>query len=70
MIQISGVHFRVVGVNEKKGSLFGNSQDEFVLMPLGAFQKLFGSRRARAHGEAARPELVERTMDEARVALR
>ena len=46
VIQINGVHFRVVGVNEEKGSLFGNSQDEFIVIPLGAFQKLFGSRRS------------------------
>ena len=29
-IQVNGVHFSVLGVNEKKGSVFGNSQDEFV----------------------------------------
>ena len=46
VIQINGMHFRVVGVSEKKGSVFGNSQDEFVLIPLGAFQHLFGSRRS------------------------
>src|SRR5262245_13193878 len=45
-IQVRGVHFRVIGVNEEKGSLFGNSQDEFVVVPLDNFQKLFGSRRS------------------------
>ena len=45
-VQINGMHFTVVGVSEKKGSIFGNSQDEFVLIPLGAFQRLFGSRRS------------------------
>ena len=44
-VQINGMHFKVVGVSEKKGSMFGNSQDEFVLIPLGAFHRLFGSRR-------------------------
>ena len=44
-IKIEGVHFRVIGVNEKKGSVFGQSQDEFAVIPLGAFQKIFGSRR-------------------------
>ena len=39
-------HFRVVGVSEKKGSVFGNSQDEFAVIPLGAFQQIFGSRRS------------------------
>ena len=36
MIKIAGLHFRVVGVSEKKGSFFGQSQDEFVVIPLGA----------------------------------
>ena len=31
-----GVHFRVVGVAPKKGAILGQSQDEFVVVPLGA----------------------------------
>ena len=46
LINVGGQHFRVVGVNEKKGSLFGNSQDDFVLIPLGKFQQMFGTRRS------------------------
>ena len=46
MIRIAGVPFRVVGVSEKKGSFFGNSQDNFVVIPLGAYQKLFGARQS------------------------
>ncbi len=45
-IKIEGIHFRVVGVSEKKGSMFGQSQDEFALIPLGVFQKIFGYRRS------------------------
>ena len=52
-----GMHFRVVGVSEKKGSAFGNSQDEFAIIPLGSFQKMFGSRHAEpaAAGQAEVP---------------
>ena len=39
-------NFRVVGVSAKKGAAFGNSLDEFVVIPLGAFQKLFGTRQS------------------------
>jgi len=68
---VNGVHFRVVGVNEKKGSLFGNSQDDFVLIPLGAFQKMFGSRRSfEITVKPVDPSLVPQAMEEARVALR
>ena len=65
------MHFRVIGVNEEKGSLFGNSQDEFIVIPLGTFQKLFGSRRSLELTVKPRdPMQIEKTMDEARVALR
>jgi putative ABC transport system permease protein len=70
-IQINGTHFRVVGVSERKGSVFGNPQDEFVLIPLGAFQRLFGSRRSlELTVKAFNPDEVPRAIDEARVALR
>jgi putative ABC transport system permease protein len=71
VIRIGGTHFRVVGVNEKKGSVFGNSQDEFVVIPLGAFQKLFGSRRSlEVTVKPVDPSLLPAAMDEARTALR
>jgi putative ABC transport system permease protein len=44
-IQIRGVHFRVVGVSAKRGTVLGSSQDEFAIIPLGQLQMLFGSRR-------------------------
>jgi putative ABC transport system permease protein len=71
VIQINGVHFRVVGVSEKKGSVFGNSQDEFALIPLAAFQRLFGSRRSLdLTVKPVTPDQLQEAMDEARVALR
>jgi putative ABC transport system permease protein len=71
VIQIDGVHFRVIGVSEKKGSVFGSSQDEFVVIPLPAFQRLFGSRRSlELTVKPATPELLPDAMDDARVALR
>jgi putative ABC transport system permease protein len=45
-VQIDGVHFRVVGVSAKKGTILGQSQDSFALIPLGQFSMLFGSRRS------------------------
>ena len=45
VIQLEGVHFRVVGVSSKRGALLGQSQDEFAVIPLGQFQIIFGSRR-------------------------
>jgi putative ABC transport system permease protein len=70
-ILVNGVHHRVVGVNEKKGTMFGNSLDDFVVIPLGSFLKLFGSRRSlELTVKPTDPSLVPAAMDEARVALR
>jgi putative ABC transport system permease protein len=44
-VQVQGVHFRVVGVSAKRGTLLGQSQDEFAVIPLTQFQQMFGSRR-------------------------
>ncbi|MCC7124161.1 MAG: ABC transporter permease [Acidobacteria bacterium] len=71
LIRVAGVNFRVVGVSAKKGAAFGNSLDEFVVIPLGAYQKLFGSRQSLALMVRPRDAtLVQAAKDETRVALR
>jgi putative ABC transport system permease protein len=71
VIQIRGTHFRVVGVSEKKGSVFGNPQDEFAMIPLISYQHLFGSRRSlEMTVKPASPDQLTEAMDDARVALR
>jgi putative ABC transport system permease protein len=72
VIKIGTVHHRVIGVSEKKGSAFGNSQDNFALIPLGNFRKIFG---ARPYGlqllvKPKSPEVIKAAMDDATVALR
>jgi putative ABC transport system permease protein len=70
-IKIAGINFRVVGVSEKKGSFFGNSQDNFAVIPLGAYQKLFGARQSlQLVVKPASPEQLSAAMDDATVALR
>ena len=70
-IRIAGVPFTVVGVSKKKGAAFGQSLDEFVVIPLGAYQKLFGARQSLALMVKPRNEtLVDLAKDETRVALR
>jgi putative ABC transport system permease protein len=70
-IKVAGMPFRIVGVSAKKGAFFGNSLDEFVVIPLGQYHKLFGSRQSLALMVKPRdPALVEFAKDEARIALR
>ena len=70
-INVGGKYFRVVGINEKKGSLFGNSQDDFVVIPLGQALQLFGTRRSLELTVKPRdPALLEAAMEQARLAMR
>jgi putative ABC transport system permease protein len=71
MVKIAGVHFRVVGVSEQKGSTFGQSQDEFAIIPLGAYQKLFGARQSLGlMVKPTDPSVIDPAIDDAIVALR
>jgi len=71
VIQVEGVHFRVVGVSSKKGAFLGNSQDEFAVIPLGQFQMIFGARRALSITVKPRDMRdLQATMDDAIAALR
>jgi putative ABC transport system permease protein len=44
-ISVAGVRMQVVGVLDKRGSLFGSNQDTTITMPIGTFMKHFGRRR-------------------------
>ncbi len=70
-IKIAGVNFRVVGVSEQKGSFFGNSQDNFAVIPLGAYQRLFGARQSlQLMVKPVTTDVMPSAMDDATVALR
>jgi len=68
---VDGRPFDVVGVAKAKGSVFGNSQDNFLMVPIETYFKIYGARqgisyRARALG----PTFVYRAQDQARMLLR
>jgi putative ABC transport system permease protein len=70
-IKIAGVPFTVVGVSKKKGAAFGQSLDEYAVIPLGQYQKLFGARQSLALMVKPRDAaLANLAKDEARIALR
>jgi putative ABC transport system permease protein len=71
VIKIQGVHFRVVGVSERKGGAFGASLDGFAVIPVGSHLKLFGARQSLSLMiKPASPALLPVAMDDATVALR
>src|SRR6185503_9431424 len=71
VIRIAGVQFRVVGVSKKRGAAFGQSQDAFAIIPLGAYMRLFGARQSLTLlAKPSSPDVLDAAMDDATVALR
>jgi putative ABC transport system permease protein len=70
-IAIEGIPYEVVGVAKTLGSVFGNSQDNFVMIPIESYFKTYGSRNGiRVIAKAIdQPHLAE-AEDEVRVLLR
>lgn len=71
IIAIEGRPYEVIGVAKALGSVFGNSQDNFAMIPIESYFKTYGSRRGiRLVAKAIdQPHLME-AEDEARVLLR
>jgi putative ABC transport system permease protein len=44
-IKIDGLKYRVVGILEKQGDFFGQSQDNYAVVPIGTFRNAFGRHR-------------------------
>jgi len=70
-IRIGGRQFRVVGVSEQRGSMGGRSQDEYVVIPLGNYQKIYGSQQSlNLMVKPKDTSLMGQAMDDAVVAMR
>ncbi|MCP4685813.1 MAG: FtsX-like permease family protein [bacterium] len=72
VIKIGGRKYTVVGLAKKRGEMFGESQDDFIVVPLSAYTRQFGQPRRGVNVviKAASVEQLEETMDEVRVILR
>lgn len=71
VIKLGNQHFTVIGISEKKGSVFGNSQDTFAIVPLGYYQKMFGARmNLQLMVRPRTADVLNAAMDDATVALR
>ena len=67
VIKIKGIDYTVIGVTERKGQAFGQSQDYFVLIPISLYIQRF-SNKWTSLGivfEAESADMYEKTMDEA-----
>ena len=73
-IYIAGIPYKIIGVQVAKGSVFGQSQDNFVLLPLKTFSTASGgikfSRAPSFVGTPAGSTSMDLAVDEVRVLLR
>ena len=71
-LRADGVPYTVIGVIEKQGSTFGQSQDNFIAVPLTTYQKSYGTQKTVTiyiKAGSAGPRL-EAVADEVRVLMR
>ncbi len=71
-VRAGSAEFQVIGTFEAIGSILGQDQDSFVIVPMGVFQRMYGTRRSvTLEIKAAADDLVfERALDQARLAMR
>jgi len=71
-IRVDGVPYTIVGIGERQGKTFGQSQDNWVAVPFSAYQHTYGTNEsltvyARANGDS---KVMERAEDQVRVIMR
>jgi len=71
-IRVDGIPYTIVGVGDRQGKTLGQSQDNWVAVPITTYQQTYGYNDsvdiyARANGNA---EVMERAKDEVRVLMR
>jgi putative ABC transport system permease protein len=70
-LSIRGIPLHIVGVEEKRGSMFGQSLDNQAYIPLTTYRKIFGGRQSlQIHGKAPTREQFQNAIEDARMALR
>lgn len=73
-IQVDGVSYEVVGVAKAQGSVFGQSQDKFVMVPISSFFKTYGLHNNQNQLafmiKAIDPQHLNEAEDEVRMLLR
>ena len=76
-IKIDGRKFTVVGVLEDKSSAMGGRFNQYLIIPVTTFKKIYGTRRADGQErsvnitvQAKTPELLEKAIDETRTVMR
>jgi len=70
-LRIGYARFLIIGLGEKKGKIFGESLDNYIIIPLSTFNKIYGMRRSiRINIHTSSPEKMVVAQEEVRTILR
>ncbi len=69
-LKVRGLPMRVVGVEEKRGSFFGDSVDRHIYIPVTTHMQIWGRNGIQIHGKGSNRETFQQAIEDARVALR
>jgi putative ABC transport system permease protein len=69
-VDMDGIRFEVIGVAKARGSVFGNSMDNFVMIPIETYIKYYGVRQGLAYHALAHDGRLLAAQDEVRQLLR
>lgn len=69
-VEVGGFRMRIVGVMPPRGRVFGRSQDDYIVLPISLFERLYGARRSVTIGVVVPPKLVAAAESEIAGALR
>jgi putative ABC transport system permease protein len=68
---IDGRPYQVIGVSKKLGSVFGQSRDNFIWIPIGTYFKAYGARTGIGYNALALdPGMIHAAQDEVRMLVR
>src|SRR5216110_2193501 len=69
-LKVRGLPMRVVGVEDKRGSFFGDSLDRHIYIPATTHLQIFGRNGLQIHGKAATREGFQPVIEDARMSMR
>src|SRR6185295_14806069 len=70
-IKVRGVPLQIIGIEEKRGSFFGDSMDRNIYIPVTVHNQIFARTNGlQVHGKSLNADILKETIENARLTLR
>ena len=70
-LKVGGIPLKIIGVEAKRGSMFGDSLDNHLYLPITTFGHIWGRRQSlQLHGKTEDREKLQQAIEDARLAMR